>query len=199
MSGQVPQRVRNREVASADADVSSTLAELLREHGGKVAGYLGRRFPTLSQDERYDVLVDALLAFMRTYDSSRGPAGPWLLLLAHHRAIDFLRSEPRRRPALSWSMPEQLESREMSPALLLEQRERVDEIRAAIARLSPTERLVMEADLDVGGTANARRLARKLETTERAVFAARARAREKLAKWLGAVRGGRTVETTERE
>ena len=162
---------------------ADTLAELLRRHGGKVAGHLRRRFPGLSEEERYDVLVDALLLFTRAYDADRGPAGPYLLLLAHHRAIDFLRSDPQRGPAsVSWL--EDLPSLEVPPERRLEQRERVEEIHKAIGRLSKMERLVVEADVEAGGAVNARRLARQLETTERAVYAARARAREKLARWL---------------
>ena len=162
---------------------ADSLAELLRRHGGKVAGHLRRRFPGLSEEERYDVLVDALLLFTRLYDADRGPAGPFLLLLAHHRAIDFLRSEPQRRPAPALWL-EELPSVDALPERRLEERERVDEIRQAIGRLSKMERLVVEADVEAGGPVNARRLARQLETTERAVYAARARAREKLARWL---------------
>ncbi len=163
--------------------VTDSLAELLRRHGGKVAGHLRRRFPGLSEEERYDVLVDALLLFTRLYDANRGPAGPFLLLLAHHRAIDFLRTEPQRRPA-SASWLEEVPSVDGPPERRLEQRERVEEIREAIGHLSKMERLVVEADVEAGGAVNARRLARQLETTERAIYAARARAREKLARWL---------------
>ena len=163
--------------------VADSLAELLRKHGGKVAGHLRRRFPGLSEEERYDVLVDALLLFTRLYDANRGPAGPFLLLLAHHRAIDFLRTEPQRRPA-SAPWLEEVPSVDGPPERRLEQRERVDEIHEAIRRLSKMERLVVEADIEAGGAVNARRLARQLETTERAIYAARARAREKLARWL---------------
>ncbi|HHK41419.1 MAG TPA: sigma-70 family RNA polymerase sigma factor [Planctomycetaceae bacterium] len=163
--------------------VADSLAELLRRHGGKVAGHLRRRFPGLSEEERYDVLVDALLLFTRLYDANRGPAGPFLLLLAHHRAIDFLRTEPQRRPG-SASWLEEVPSVDGPPERRLEQRERVEEIHEAIGRLSKMERLVVEADVEAGGAVNARRLARQLETTERAIYAARARAREKLARWL---------------
>ncbi len=183
MSEQTPYSGDRRTAGELAPEASTWLAQLLREHGGRVAGHLGRRFPALSQEERYDVMVDALLVFIRTYDRERGPTGPWLLLLAHQRAIDFLRQDPLRRPPLEW-IPEQVASLELSPAKNVEQQERVDEIHRAIAKLSPLEQTIIEADLEVGGKANARRLAAQLETTERAVYAARARAREKLAAWL---------------
>lgn len=162
----------------------SDLADVLRQFGGKVAGHLARRFPTLAEDERHDVLVDALVAFGRTYEPAKGPAGPWLLLLAHQRAIDWLRAAPGQPPTLGWQTHYDMGTQRDAPQRRLEYQERVEEIHAAIARLAPMERAVIEADLDAEGTANARRLARQLETTERAVYAARARAREKLLQWL---------------
>ena len=174
----------NRSIVAMPADASVALADLLREHGGRVAGYLRKRFPGLNDEERYDVLVDALVLFARSYDGQRGPMGPWLLLLAHQRAIDCLRCEPHRRPSLGHYEIDHRDSKALSPPVAAEQAEAVAEIHAAIAKLAPTERAVIEADLEVGGAANARRLAEQIGTTERAVYAARARAREKLLVWL---------------
>ena len=179
-----PMHRGDQQIAAVRPEAVEILADLLRQFGGKVSGHLRKRFPGLSNEERYDVLVDALVAFARSYDPQRGPEGPWLLLLAHQRAIDHLRCEPGQRLQLGWNEPDQYRSRELSPPAHIEQDERVSKIHEAIARLAPTERAVIEADLEVGGAANANRLAAQLETSSRAVYAARARAREKLTRWL---------------
>lgn len=159
--------------------------KLLRQHGGKIEGYLRRRFPSFDDEARHDVLVDALVLFQRTFDAERGEPGPWLLLLAHQQAISRLRTDQRR--VAPWALigdAEAIESSNDGAMLSIDRAETVERVREAVDRLAPMERAVIEADLDVDGTVNAQWLAEQLETTPRAVYAARARAREKLARVL---------------
>ena len=78
---------------------------LLQCHGDRVRGYLHRRFPSLDAAETYDILVDAILKLMETFDPQRGSPGGWLVFLAHRAAIDVLRSgRTRGMPREIWQM-----------------------------------------------------------------------------------------------
>jgi len=141
---------------------------------------LHRRFPSLDAAEIHDILVDAILRLMETFDPLRGSPAGWLVFLAHRAAIDKLRSprtslEPREpladQPAAN-GLPTPLEG--------LIYQERLAEIRAALCSLSDLERAIIEADLDAGEPADAARLAARLGTTTGSIYAARRRARKKL-------------------
>ena len=172
-----------------EATIPHRWEALLRAHGGKVQGYLRRRFPSFDEEARYDLLVDALIAFQRTYDASRGAEGPWLLLLAHQRAVQRLRSQQREMACWSITSDDVASIKKDRSVPPVESAEVVEQVWRAVDRLAPMERVVIEADLeasDGGGDAkaDARALAGKLGCSVRAVYSARARAREKLAAWL---------------
>ena len=171
---------------SAGAPGPAAWVERIRRHGGKVLAYLARRFPWLEESDRHDILVDAMIAFDRTYDANRGEEGPWLLLLAHQQVVQRWRSDRRRRLGLPLVTLDEgeCEAEDRPPRSTLEQDELAEAVRVAMEGLAPVERAVIEADLEAGGTAEAEPLAAKLGVTRRAVYAARARARDKLARWL---------------
>ena len=64
---------------------------VLQLHGPRIQGYLRKRFPSFDDQHVHDVLVDAVLRLVATFDAERGAVGPWLLLLAHRAAVDSLR------------------------------------------------------------------------------------------------------------
>jgi RNA polymerase sigma-70 factor (ECF subfamily) len=150
---------------------------LLERHGGRVASYLRRRFPSLTDDQLHDALVDAVLALRESYDPSRSHLGSWLLLLAHQKAVNRLRR--RRRPQASDELDRVVDHRQ-GPESRLEEQQQWEQLQEALAGLSSLERAVIEADLAGGQPANAEVLARQLKTTARSVYAARTRARQKL-------------------
>jgi len=81
-------------IGKGDADA---LALLYDRYASRVLGLTARILG--DRDEAEDVLQEVFLQVWRTprqYDSARGSAGTWLLVLARSRAIDRLRSLRRR-------------------------------------------------------------------------------------------------------
>jgi len=81
-------------IGKGDADA---LALLYDRYASRVLGLTTRILG--DRDEAEDVLQEVFLQVWRTprqYDSARGSAGTWLLILARSRAIDRLRSLRRR-------------------------------------------------------------------------------------------------------
>ncbi len=161
------------------------VALLLQHHGGPVRAHLRRRFPSLRDSEIHDVLVDAVLKLLDTFDPERGRPGGWLLFLANRIAIDVLRKGASRGvmevPVGDWEFADPTSS----PLENLMDHERLDAVHDALDALSPLERGVIQADLDACGTACATRLAECFDTTEGSIYAARRRARLRLLEILG--------------
>ncbi len=153
---------------------------LLQQYGGRIQGYLRQRFPTLDEADRTDAVTDAMLALADSFDAQRGTLPAWFLLLAHQQAVRLLRSSP----SVDWGDASDGHLEGLShggdPLAEMETRERVCEVRHAIAALPALERAVLEADLAEGRTTVARVLAKQLRTTEGSIYAARKRARSKL-------------------
>ncbi len=156
----------------------SAVAEVLQHHGGRVTGYLRSRFPSFDDQDRHDVLVDSVMQLVRTFDPARGALGPWLLLLAHQAAVDLLRRGVVSQSTIPLVGDYDVFDRGPTPDTQLLQGEQLQQIRQAMDGLSRLERAVIEADLDVGDTADAATLARQLQTTEGSIYAARQRAKE---------------------
>jgi RNA polymerase sigma factor (sigma-70 family) len=160
------------------------VALILQVHGGRVQGYLRKRFPSFDDHDLHDVLVDAVLRLVRTYDADRGALGPWFLLLAHQAAVDLLRRGTTTRATVGLGAEHEVLDGRSSPESQMIGSERLQEVRRALTELSPLERAVIEADLDAGEAADARTLARMHNTSEGSIYAARRRARKKLAALL---------------
>ena len=162
------------------ADPERGFALLLRQHGGRIRGYLQRRFPSFDAVDVHDVITDALLALESSFDASRGSLAAWFLLLAHQRAVQLLRS--RKRSIATAGDGHALEQPATGPDGLagLITAERITELRQVVASLPALERAVVEADLEQGETVAAQRLAQRLGTTTGSVYAARKRARKRL-------------------
>ncbi len=161
------------------SDVNLGVESLLRLHGGKVSGYLKRRFPTFDDATIYDALVDAVMVFRSTFDPQKSSAGGWLLLLAHQQAVNRLRGKRQATTSLdrlAYEPPARLEA----PDASLDYAETVAGLEQAMSELSDLERSVIEADLDAGGAASAKVLGEQFQLPERSIYAARARARQKL-------------------
>ncbi len=160
------------------------ITRLLESFGGKVSGYLQRRFPSFDDHDVQDVLVDAVLKIGHTYDPEKGKLGAWLLFLAHQQAVAVLRDRHRGQ-ATELLDPELSAASEPSPLARLVGSEEVERIRQAFEGLAPLERAVIEADVLAEQTVNARLLAERLGTTTDSIYVARARARSKLKRSLG--------------
>jgi RNA polymerase sigma factor (sigma-70 family) len=166
------------------------ITSLLQEYGGRVSGYLRRRFPSFDDHDILEVLADAVLVLANTFDPTRGSLAAWLLFLAHQQAVGKLRS--RNSAAASQTLEDQFEplARSRSPLDELVTQERLLKVHQVMASLSDLERAVIEADLAEGTVVQAEQLAGRLKTTEGSVYAARQRARRKLVERCDWIRNG---------
>ena len=90
--------------AGSDAELATRIArgdaraleELYDRYATAVYGLIARLVP--NPHDREEILQDAFLTVWRraaTYDGRRGRLSSWLMAIAHHRAIDFLRRHRR--------------------------------------------------------------------------------------------------------
>lgn len=166
-------------------DPQQGLEFLLRAYGGRVRGYLSKRFRgLLSPCERDEAVNEALFRVWQRFDATRGRAGAWFLRMAHQAAVDLLRQRLARRMS-------PLENGEQIPAPgdndaresgLSE--ERSQRLYAAIQRLSPREQAVIEKDLEADGKARTDDLARNFATQPSSISRSRRRAYRKLKEML---------------
>ena len=137
-----PDRVVFRAACSGDADAFDAL---LRRHAPACAA-LARR---VLRDEHMaeDAVQDAFLAawrFLGRCDPTRTTARAWLLMLTHHKAVDRVRAEERRRThAVTEEMLEALVDDGAGPAAAAWQQHRATHVRAALHRLPAAQREVL--------------------------------------------------------
>jgi RNA polymerase sigma factor (sigma-70 family) len=131
-----------RAACSGDADAFDVL---LRRHAPACAA-LARR---ILRDEHMaeDAVQDAFLGawrFLGRCDPTRTTARAWLLMLTHHKAVDRVRSEERRRArAVTEDMLDGLADDGPGPASAAWQQHRATHVRAALHRLPAAQREVL--------------------------------------------------------
>lgn len=96
-----------------------------------------------------EVVHDAFAALWRTpeaYDPSRGPFRTFLLSLVHHRAVDMVRREERRRDRESRVNPDRPVGEDIAEVVVEEAElaDRRQEVRTAITGLPPEQRQALE-------------------------------------------------------
>jgi RNA polymerase sigma-70 factor (ECF subfamily) len=82
---------------------------------------------------------------VHSIDSEKGAIGPWLLAIARNRAIDYLRSSAGRSRNTAVELDETDHAplyREMEAGIL--QSDQVRRVKAAMQKLEPNQRIVME-------------------------------------------------------
>jgi RNA polymerase sigma factor (sigma-70 family) len=153
---------------------------LMQHYGGRVAGFLRQRFPSLDDHDVHDALADAMLALADSFDPDRGSLPAWFLFLAQQRAVGRLRTQRSQPLWVSWTVDLEPADAGATPLEELATHERLLEMEEVIRSLSRLEQAVVQADLDEGGAVSAQDLAMRLHTTAGSVYAARQRARRKL-------------------
>jgi RNA polymerase sigma factor (sigma-70 family) len=128
------------------------------------------------RDLAADVVQDAFLAVWRqaaTFDAARGQPSHWIMTLTHHKAVDLVRREERRRAD---ALDDRFDAADPSPtadehAWLAVTR---DQVRAALARLPDPQREVIELAYFAGYSQSelAERLALPIGTIKSRTFAA---------------------------
>jgi RNA polymerase sigma factor (sigma-70 family) len=189
MAGSIPD---DQDVLAACAAGDEQALASLYDRFGKVAYGLALRIvrdAALAEDAVQEAFLDVWRQADR-FDSSRGKASSWILMLVHRRAVDLV-----RRQARSNALPEQLEV--MKPevgvaesadddAALLEARR---EVQAALATLSKPEREVL--DLAYWGGLTQSEIATLLRippgTVKSRTFSALARLRKALSQTSGLI------------
>lgn len=175
-------------------DCGESVRLLWEWYGGRVRSALRRRFPSV-RDEHVlaQAMNDAARTLLDIYRPDKGASlSGWFLFVAARRVCDSLRGERQHRLRSLPLAAGHLDDRHPTPAGALAGQEFRLQVQTALGRLSPLERAVIEADIDAGKQAGAAELALRLETTEQSIYAARARARRKLERWLSPA----TLEST---
>lgn len=189
-----PARVRGNERMGSDlAHLSDEACVALVERGDDLAlAELYDRFGRIAFGLAFRVLRDHSLAedavqdgFLAVWKTAarfvpeRAKASTWILTLVHHRAVDLVRREERRRTETLDAAPENLDISTEEAAWLRLDRERVQE---ALRRLPDQQREAIELAYYGGFTQSelADRLGEPLGTIKSRMFAGLARLRELL-------------------
>lgn len=160
------------------------LRQLLAAHGACIRAGLKTRFGTALHDaEIDDALSTAAFRVWRkahSYRASRGTLRAWFFVIASNAGREILRArrrhgrEVRGHELESLAGPAEVELVPMPPPAFL------DTLRACIEALPRMQRLIIEADLRSGDTADAGELAEVLQTSRNSVYATRSAARKAL-------------------
>jgi len=137
------------------------------------------------RDLAADVVQDAFMAVWRqasSFDSRRGQPSTWILTLTHHKAVDTVRREQRRRAD---SLEDAADMGDTGPPVDEQawQGAAREQVRRAMARLPDPQREVLELAYFAGYTQSelAERLALPIGTVKSRTFAAMSSLRQLLA------------------
>ncbi|MDP6445108.1 MAG: sigma factor [Pirellulaceae bacterium] len=169
------------------ADPDAGLRALLEKFGGRVRRYLCRQFGGALDDNQIDeALLEAAWRLPTTFDADRGKAlDAWLLFLADREAINLVRREERHHRRRSDSGQLDCVECESDVELSVLESDLMAHVRRKIdTHLSHFEAAVVTADIEAGGGVPAAQLAADLDSDVNKIYAARARARRKLAREL---------------
>lgn len=136
----------------------------------------------VGEEHAEDVLADAYIQIWKSlaaYDEKRGVPAVWMAVIARSRALDHLRGERSAGRRIDAGVDVQHEaSRDDGPEQLLTRSEEAQLVRLSVARLEPTERLVV--GLAYYRECSCPEIARLTGMSMSAVKASMARAQEKL-------------------
>ncbi len=187
------------------SDRDEGLRRLIRKYGGRIRGWLRKRYGNILQDCEYDeVLSTASFNAWRycgRYDSTRGSLGAWYLRIAQHAAIDLLRAENRHRHTALIENDVRDRLSEASYAEIFEESTTVRpaqfvQLEAAVNQLPPLQRAIIEADLAANGRAAAERLALRHNTSVSVIYVSRNKAIKRLRKLMQIPIGEEMKEST---
>ena len=167
-------------VARGDRDAFARLYDLYAAPAYSLALRVVR-----DRDLAADVVQEAFLAIWNQaskFDSSRGQPSTWILTVTHHKAVDTVRREERRRAD---AMDEVRETPDSSAPVEDQAWQGVarEQVRAAMSKLPDPHREVLELAYFAGYTQSqlAERLAVPIGTVKSRTFAAMSSLRELLA------------------
>lgn len=165
------------------------LVRLLRAYSGRIAWDLLHKYEALNEQDMEEIIQTAAFkawARAETFDYNVGTLGGWFYTIAKNTAIDVLRGKPDAddrpielsfEPAVEGRVPAALEDEEFEP-------EAVTDLLEEIETLGEKQRVIIKADLAVGGEADAEFLADRLGIPKQRVYTYRNKAHEALKKRL---------------
>ncbi len=162
------------------------LREVLSRHLEPVREVLEGKYGTTVQQADLDEAVNrAILKLWQkagNYDKNVGDLGAWLYIMAESALIDVYRREKkqrRRHPVLpdEYDAPEQFETE--PEELTKEEKKELRDLDNIIEnKLPKLQKVVIKADLLVGGTADAASLAETHGTSKNSIYVSRNKAHE---------------------
>jgi RNA polymerase sigma factor (sigma-70 family) len=159
------------------------LHELIARSGGRTEGYLRTHFG-LTQEDAEEAFQDGLVRVWKYFEPSRGKSvSAYFVLCADSAAKDILRRHDYPTDAISLSAISNPPFRSSGPTV----ESQVDlkhAIGTALDQLTERERDIIQADLNAGGKASNKDLARTFDLTSSAITRARSSAHAKLRRIL---------------
>ena len=161
---------------------------LLRNHGGKVKGWMRKHYAAvLTEQEREGALNQATFNVWQhahSYDDQKATLGAWFLRIAQNAAIDIIRQEERNRHSAFLCEPayDPYEGNiDGGTGPGNGQQRLLTDLDAEIHELPPHQQRIIRADLAAaGGTADSGRLSELFGIPKTHVFVYRSKARRRL-------------------
>jgi RNA polymerase sigma factor (sigma-70 family) len=170
----------------------AALTEFLETCSGNIRGFLKKRYgdvlKTQEIEEAINITAFNVWRFADRFRTDRGSPKAWIVRIARNEAIDILRGEDRNRAKdLEYDRsydPGDDRDEDFSAASVRD-RWRVEQLEQIIYNeLKGLEQAVAKADLVVGGSADAGRLASLHSTSKETVYVTRNKVRAKIRKLI---------------
>ncbi len=167
------------------------LRAFLRKYGGRVRGWLRKKYGSVLQDgeigEAFDAATMKIWENAGKFDSSRGSMGGWFLRIAQREAQTIISREIEYHAAHATLTPEMDPAGACPPDEEPEEKDkktdkRVEDLRQVIDTLPTMQKAIIEADMAAGEPANAGRLATELGTSKNSIYVSRNKAHETIRK-----------------
>ena len=130
-------------VSAAQGGDRAAFGLLYACYAGPVSRYVSRRVTDryLAEDVTAETFVRALRRLDSVSDQGRD-VGAWFITIAHHLLVDHWKSSRHQRDTTVAEIPDTA-SRDASPEQVVIDRETADEVRRAVARLTPAQQDVI--------------------------------------------------------
>lgn len=186
----------SREGDGRDAETARLLAlgegeglrRLLEDYAGPVRWLLRKQFmPMLDEWLIDEALEQASVRAWRSghsFDPERGSLRAWFLTIARNCARRQLEIKFKSRLDYVPDVDTAIQAGQQYATHSPEQRQFIVDLYRAIDTLTPTQRLVVLADLEAGGSADVQALARQLGSTTNSIYTMRTVARRAIRAYL---------------
>lgn len=160
------------------------LVRLLKAYGPRVKWLLKQKLGYVLNDWDVEscVRIAAAKAWNSVYDDKKGTLGGWFYTIAFNAAVDMARGE-KNEPINTVPMDVEPRIQARLPACIEEDEKPdpvIQDLMKSVSELGAIQRTIAEADLLVGGEADAEELAKKLGIPKQHVYSYREKYRRSL-------------------